>query len=371
MNTDKSTKRVRWALYFDHMHQCLQTNPEAGRNEILEYLQKHAEGIQEVVEDKGFSKVSRVIGEILSGRTSSFLEYRQAKTSKENTTPIEFQDKKEGELVHWSEYVDLLEKKQDIKARISSSQSDFLTVKIPSEEPICIMVLGDLQLGSFGTDYALFKELTKTILETPNLYVILVGDLLQLSINMRGLAEVMDNGITPDMQYEMLKSWLGEIKHKVIAATWCNHGPMREEKLIGYSPTGKIYGHEVPYFKGIGEIDLTVGEETYKIAASHFFRGKSMYNKAHAPMRYMREKANHIEIAIQGDFHEPAILQQEFGGLWRLGIVCGSIQTNSNYAKRCFSLRTLPNMPCFTVHPKKHLFNAFATFGHYQDQFSK
>lgn len=275
-----------------------------------------------------------------------------------------FSDKKEGEKVNWREYAKIIKKHQKLKKKVSKHQ-DYLKFNIPTDETICVMVLGDTQLGSFGTDYELFEALTDEIISTPNLYVIIVGDILQMAIKMRGVAEVLDNAISPSMQMDWLESWLEEIEHKVIASTWDNHSVMREENQVGYSLYERIFASKVPFFRGIGEIELTVGKQEYNIAASHFFRGKSMYNKAHAPMRYMREMANHIEIAVQGDFHQPGILVQEFGGTMRYAIVCGSIQTNSTYAKRFFSLRTLPNMPCFTLHPEEHIINTYNTIGHY------
>jgi len=314
--------------------------------------------------DKEASSLSRYLRFLFDGSRGKYLEFENINKGLSNTSVAKSNKKEKGE-VGWRELGNLIKKHQDIKNELSTSQK-YLTWEAPNgDSPIVVMVVGDTQLGSFGTDYDLFEKLTDEIVNTPNLYVLLVGDILQLAIKMRGLAEVLDNAINPSMQYEWLESWVNEIKHKIIAATWCNHGATREENVMGFSLSGKIYGKHVPYFSGIGEIEMKVGKQTYMVAASHFFRGKSMYNKAHAPMRYMREKANHIEIAVQGDFHEPSILQQEYGGLWRTAIVCGSLQTNSSYANRFFSLRTLPNMPCFTLDRKEHIINAYSTLGHY------
>lgn len=341
--------RINWADYFEEIRKARDYDPECTAGQITRMLiKRHPDDFGNVKMDS----MRRYLSNLLkSGKL-----YEEADGS--------ISDKKVPEKVNWREMKNLVQQTQRLKKRISGSQN-FLNRHIKTKKPICIMVLGDTQLGSFGTDYDLFEKLTDQIVNTPNLYVIIVGDIIQMAIKMRGLAEVLDNAISPDMQLMWLESWLEEIEHKVIASTWDNHSSMREEKVIGYSRYGQIFSKKVPFFNGIGHINLKVGNETYKIAASHFFRGKSMYNKAHAPMRYMREKANNIEIAVQGDFHQPGILMQEFGGVWRLSIVCGSIQTDSTYAKRFFSLETLPNMPCFTLHPKKHLFNAYATVGHF------
>jgi len=337
--------KIKWENYYKVINSLI--NDGQNNTEIAKFIK------EKYLPERNTDSLRRVISKLKNkGRVG-------------NGVPKEIvTDKKEGEKVNWREYAKIIKDHQKLKGRVAKHQ-DYLKYSIKTDEPICIMVLGDTQLGSFGTDYELFEALTDEIINTPNLYVIIVGDILQMAIKMRGVAEVLDNAISPGMQMDWLESWLSEIEHKVIASTWDNHSVMREENQVGYSLYERIFSARVPFFRGIGEIDLTVGKQNYKIAASHFFRGKSMYNKAHAPMRYMREMANHIEIAVQGDFHQPGILVQEFGGVMRYGIVCGSIQTNSTYAKRFFSLRTLPNMPCFTLHPKEHIINTYNTIGHY------
>lgn len=332
-----------------------------GSHLIYDYLKSNYIEFKEVSDETGKRYIRKLIKE--EHRRPAFAKILK-KLKKSKTAAEIFSDKKPNEKPDLWEILEEGKRRQKIQKQVSQSQSE-LKVKIDSDKPICVMVLGDTQLGSFGTDYDTFKRITEEIIEIPNLYVILVGDIIQLAINLRGVAEVLDNMFAPEIQYLMLEQWIDLIKHKVIAATWCNHGTMREEKVTGFSYSAKILSDRVPFFSGIGHIDLTVGEQTYKIAATHFFQGKSMYNKAHAPMRYMREKANDREITIQGDFHQPGILWQPYGGMERLGIVCGSIQKDSGYAKRFFSLKTFDHMPCFTLHPKEHLFNPYPSVKHW------
>lgn len=348
--------KLKYADYYGVIKTIQDSDPTKNAYDIALYLKENYSAFK----NKEIDAIRRNIDRLFNGTRGKYLQYAEKKEAERTIT----NDKKKIEDVPLWEIIDEAKSRQNLKRKLSSSQ-EHLTWKIETDEPICVMVLGDTQLGSFGTDYDLFKRLTEEVLNTPNLYVLIVGDIIQLAIKMRSVAEVLDNMFDVGTQYYILEKWLDMIKHKVIAATWSNHESMREENVLGYSPSAKIFGEKVPYFTGIGEIDMIVGDETYKVAASHFFMGRSMYNKAHAPMRYMREKANHIEIAVQGDFHQPGILQQEYGGLWRLSMVCGSIQTNSSYAKRFFSLKTVPNMPCFTLSPHEHYFNAYATVGHY------
>ena len=260
----------------------------------------------------------------------------------------------------WKDWTNFAKQGQKLKEKSGSGQ-DYATWEIKTDQPIFVMAFGDQQIGSWGTDYELFEAITEEILNTPNLFVFLTGDLLQMAIKLRGVLEVMDNVIPPKYQIMILEQWLDKIKHKVISAVWCNHATMREENVLGWSPTAKILSSRVIYHNHIGHIDVHVNDIVYKIAVSHFFRGKSMLNPTHAPMRYLRMEAHDREIAIQGDFHVPGIQRYTEGGSDKLAIVNGTIQTNSGYAKRFFSLTTFPYMPVIRLHHEKKQFTPYMT----------
>lgn len=259
---------------------------------------------------------------------------------------------------HWRDAIPIMKSMQNLAKEASGSQ-DHSNWKIKTDSEICVVIIGDLQLGSWATDYDLFLEITREILETPNLYVIFVGDLMQLAIKMRNVLEVMDNLLTPKLQMQFLDSWLMDIKHKVIASTWDNHSVMREEAVTGYSVYAEIFKRHTIYHNGIGHLDITVGEIEYRWAISHFFRGKSILNRTHAPARYMRHEAQDRDITAQGDFHEPGMSKYNESGRDKIAIVCGSIQTNSGYGKRFFSLTTCPAYPCVVLNPKEKVMTPY------------
>lgn len=260
----------------------------------------------------------------------------------------------------WKEIIDPAQAIQKVFNKSSGSQ-DFGTWQIETDEPICVLFLADLHIGSYGTDMTLFREITNEIIETKNLFIILGGDLLQMAIKMRSVAEVTDNLLPPKFQLLFLDSWLKDIQHKVIASTWDNHAVMREESLVGYSMYSHIFERmkNVIYHKGIGHLDLIVGKQRYKTAVSHFFSGRSIYNPVHAGERYMLFKANDREITMQGHTHEPGILEFVKGGKKRVSMNCGTLHTNCGYAKRFFTLKTHPVFPCIEFDPHEHRFTPF------------
>jgi hypothetical protein len=258
----------------------------------------------------------------------------------------------------WKEILEPMKQLQAL-ARAASGSQDRANWEIDTDEEICVLVLGDTQLGSYATNYESFIRITEDIINIPNLYVILVGDLLQMAIKLRGVKEVSDMLIDPQTQQYFLESWLLAIRHKVIASTWDNHSVMRQEDQAGYSAYAELFKRHTIYFGGIGHLDMRVGEVWYKWAVSHFFRGKSLLNKGHSLMRYMRHEGQDRDIAAQGDFHDPFVGQYWEGGKMRTAIVCGTIQTDSGYGKRFFSLTTCDNMPCVVLNPKEKLITPY------------
>jgi len=281
--------------------------------------------------------------------------YRKSK-SKLN----EIQTDKDYSEFEWTDWTNFAKQGQKLKAKSKASQNH-AKWSIKSDAPIYVMAFGDQQIGSWGTDYEAFERITQEIIDTPNLFVFLMGDMLQMAVKMRSVIEVMDNIIPPKYQYLILEQWLDLIKHKVIAAVWCNHATMREENVLGWSPTAKLLSDRVIYHNHIGHIDIHVNEVEYKFALSHFFQGRSMLNPTHAPMRYLRMQAHDRDIAVQGDFHVPGIQRYTEGGSDKLAVVNGSLQTSSGYAQRFFSLKTFDYMPVIRLHHSKKQFTPFMT----------
>jgi len=259
--------------------------------------------------------------------------------------------------LNWRKMINVMEKVKEMKSSASYSQN-FANIEIDTKEPILVVNLADLHIGASGTDYKMLVKLTDEILNTPNLYVALNGDLLETAINLRNVKEVTGQLIDPEAQMDFLATWLHEIKHKVLWAVWDNHTVMREEKVTGFSMYKKIIGKEkaIIYSDGICHIDLKVGDETYKIVSSHRFTGRSLLNPTHGQQRQMRFESPDREIAMSGDSHKVGFSWYYDGNIERVAMNSGTLHTNSGYAKRHFSLFTIAKFPCIELYPDEHLF---------------
>lgn len=274
-------------------------------------------------------------------------------------------DKKKADF-NWREWSKKAEELQDLYRRASVSQK-FAKIKLgDGKKPVVLLPFSDQHIGSRGMSYSIFRKMTEEILETPNLYIGIMGDLAEFAIKLRSVAEVCAQILSPEKQMQFVSDWFDEVKPKVAFCTWGNHEDERTEKQAGFGVMKWLMGHEVVYFDGIGHADLQVGKETYKWAVSHKFRGYSYHNPCHAGMRYMRFQGVDREIGWMGDIHQPAFISYFDGPMRRLSGVAGTLNVESLYAGRYFSIFTQPYFPCVQMYPNTHVFTPYASLAEWK-----
>jgi hypothetical protein len=260
--------------------------------------------------------------------------------------------------VNWREWVDPIRQFQALR-RKAKGHVDTHAITIEATEPVAFIVLGDTHLGAWTTDHDLLVRITDEILSVPGLYIALVGDLAHMAIKMRNVTEVADNIVPADMQYPLTASWLMEMQERILFAIWGNHEVERAEAQAGLNPFGDLYRKVARhYFNGIGHLTLRVNGIDYQIAASHHFRGRSIYSPVHGCQRYLVMEGIDRDIAIAGDSHVPGVLKFTHGRETKLAVNCGSAQIWSGYANRYFSLFTHPVFPVVVLDHEAKNFHA-------------
>jgi hypothetical protein len=274
-------------------------------------------------------------------------------------------DKKKADY-KWREWGELAEKTQELYRRASHSQK-FAKIELGNgKRPVLLLPFSDQHIGGRGVTYKEFRRLTEEILATTDLYVALLGDLVEWAIKLRSVAEVCAQIFGPDKQLQFAEDWFQEIKHKVAFATWDNHEGERSEKQVGLSLLKYALAPSVVFFDGIGHADVRVGAQSYLMAATHKFRGYSYMNPCHAGQRYMRFQGVDREIAMMGDIHQPAFMHYYDGPKERLSLVAGTLNIDSLYAARYFSIFTQPYYPCIELDHKEHRFTPFKSLAEWK-----
>ena len=263
-------------------------------------------------------------------------------------------------------------KQQELANKANGYLEKELNIEVKTDRnQIAVMLLADVHFGSYGANYNEIERLTNVILNTDGLYVVLGGDICEMAIKMRGMKEVSGNMFTPEQQMDFLDQWLSQIQHKVLFAIWGNHEAERLENA-GSSEYGRIIRKYTNYVDGIAHVNLKVGSEVYKIAASHRFRGGvSNQNPTASTIRYLEGAGKGMEIGLQGDTHLSGVSSYTTsGGEQRLALNCGTLHTDSHFSKRYFSILTDQKMPVFTLHKNKHSFHGFNSVDDWKDAIS-
>lgn len=267
-------------------------------------------------------------------------------------------DKKRADF-KWREWAEYAEKTQELYRRASVSQK-FAKIKLgDGKRPVCLLPFSDQHIGGRGVNYKIFRSMTEEILATDDLYLGIIGDLAEFAIKLRSVAEICAQIFSPEKQMQFVDDWFNEISPKVAFCSWGNHEDERTEKQAGFGVMKWLMAKRAVYFDGIGHADVTVGSQTYKIAVSHKFRGYSYMNPCHAGQRYMRFQGTDREIAMMGDIHTPAFMHYYDGPVERLSLVAGTLNIESLYAGRYFSIFTQPQYPCIVLDPRVHSFQPY------------
>jgi hypothetical protein len=267
---------------------------------------------------------------------------------------VVYLDKKVGGF-NWRDSIPLIKSLQKFRKDASWSQQT-ATIRVgDGTGPIGLMMLADTHIGAMGTDYDLFVTLTDIIVNTPNLFFALIGDEVEWAVRLRSVAEICAQVLDPQQQQEFLKSWLEEVRSKMLFATWSNHSTDRSEQAIGTCPIKNILADKVPFFSGIGHAFVQVGTEQYNIAASHRFKGVTQTDCTAGCKRYLRVEWTEGEIAIQGDCHRSGVSIYNEGNRNLIAMSAGTLNIHSGFAARNFSIYTSSAFPVLALYPDEHV----------------
>jgi len=141
---------------------------------------------------------------------------------KDAVRSVVISDKKKADF-KWREWGELAERIQDMHRRASVSQK-FAKIQLgDGKKPVCLLPFSDQHIGSRGTNYKIFRKMTEEILETPNLYIAIMGDLAEFAIKLRSVAEVCAQVFGPEKQMQFVEDWFKEVEPKVAFCTCGNH----------------------------------------------------------------------------------------------------------------------------------------------------
>jgi len=246
------------------------------------------------------------------------------------------------------------------------ADKDYAQVTIQTDKPIAVMKSADWHFGARDVDYAALLTHVKFLLDVPGFYLQLFGDDLNLMIMHRTVSTRVDI-MTPKEQIQFLESFVAAAveKGKLLSMGWGNHSDEFTERSAGFGIVDLIVNQRVPYFRGLGYLDLTLeptsGEPvTYPMAFAHKTRFSSFMNPLHGNKRMEQMHAELFGINrpiaheyITAHTHNPAYSTEGALPEQRIHFIkCGTFKTDCTYSQRFFGQGRI-GVPTVVYHPDR------------------
>jgi len=246
---------------------------------------------------------------------------------------------------------------------------DYCKIEIDTTEPIAVMKAADFHFGGLDVDYQSLQEHLKFLLETPNFYLQLFGDDLNLMI-MHRVAGARHDGWTPEEQVYWLESFVDRCREqgKLLSMCWGTHSDQFTERTAGFGLVRMLMKNKIPYFRGLGYIDLQVGKQVYPMGFTHQSRFHSFMNQLHGNKRLQQMHAEFFGVNrmpcreyITAHTHNPAVSWEGCLPEDRVFFIkCGTFKTRCLFSQRFYGQGRI-GVPTVVYYPDKMLHLCFPT----------
>ncbi|RLI55097.1 MAG: hypothetical protein DRP09_11085 [Candidatus Thorarchaeota archaeon] len=152
--------------------------------------------------------------------------------------------------------------------------------------PIVINLIADGHIGHPATDYKRLEQEADEIVQTPNSFVFLLGDMINNMNWNPGQMEEMEQ--TPE-QIEYFRSYMDYLAsyQKLLLVVRGDHdGWLLKSGFDMLAEASERYGAHAT--AGVTQVKANVGAQEYKVGVAHQLPGHSMYNKTHPQVRAER-----------------------------------------------------------------------------------
>jgi len=252
----------------------------------------------------------------------------------------------------WRKVLDFCTEGEEIYRKTRGGQEK-ATVKIDSDRPIVICYSSDWHLGSASVSHDQWRRHVDTLLNTPNLYMIAVGDYVDNFLKFRSIMPVLEQIIPPRIQFDVLEKIFDEMikNDKLLAASWGNHDDERMENEIGFSLVEKMLRNKVPYLGGQGLVTIETGDQKYSHLLTHKSRYQSFLNKLHGAKR-MYQLVWPARIVVTAHTHNPDYETYFHYDTQNYLVKCGTFKDHDGYSARYWTQGRI-GVPALVFYPDR------------------
>ena len=242
----------------------------------------------------------------------------------------------EGDAVDEAEVWRLALQKSEKKRQLEERRQDAIIEF--GHGPVCLTFMADQHAGSTGTDYARIDRDVQTIVDTPGMYAVQAGDIVDNFIMGKLKAVRFGAEFSISQEWVLAKRVLKLLAPKLIASVGGNHD------LWTWALTGVDYLQEIHrqlnpdilYAKYDVPFILSVGGNEFRHLARHTWKGSSIYNDTHGIERASKfDKGREFDVGIGAHTHSSGLYRQfNNGGHTGHAILCGSYKRFDDFADR-------------------------------------
>lgn len=200
--------------------------------------------------------------------------------------------------------------------------------------PIAFTFMTDIHYGNMGVDYDLLNSHFEIIENTPNMFAVIGGDVVDNFGLKHAHAGIMGDAISPQQQIDTMMSKLSDLdqKGKLGAVQIGNHDDWLE--LAGLQFEHFMSGLTCPVYGAGGTLDIIHGKETYNVWWGHTHWGNSKINPTNATKRALEYTAPDCEVALIGHTHVADSVIFDKAGKRKIGVVGGTYKLSDKLGRK-------------------------------------
>lgn len=202
------------------------------------------------------------------------------------------------------------------------------------ELPVAITFVTDIHYGSLAVDYDLLNQHMETVVETPNMFMLMGGDLVDAFNPIKHAKAMRGDALPVEEQIEAIMDRVGYLDQigKLGGVQLGNHDDFVD--VAGIDFVYFLRELQCPVFTGAGDLDVVVQGQNYRIFWSHAHWGNSKLNPTNACKRAIEHSSPEADLVFLGHTHQSTQEHFDRAGIDRGGIVGGTYKLNDSYGRK-------------------------------------
>jgi len=246
-------------------------------------------------------------------------------------------DKKKSDL-DYQEVTDWLKKGQELsrKMEVGQKEGTFIPPLDYPDLPGMFVICADPHYGSLETDYERLERDMKIVKETPNTFLLGLGDYIDAFTPHIHPSGMMKDPLPPQTQADIFMELIRKLdaKGKLAGMVIGNHDDWLGS--AGYDFATEVMRNiTCPVFDRGGRLWINFREGArYEVALTHKYKYFSSLNPSNSPRRLIETAYPNADVSIVGHYHYSDVTHRDMGGKDRILVMGGTYRKRDAWAEK-------------------------------------